>query len=222
MKRVVFRYLSKVVLIITLLGSLISFGGRVHAKEIESDLPTGNYPEGSISKTVSNLSRMDGTNLVGDTVEYTIVLSNESPFSTWKQVELIDELPKEVDFNSNLGVTVNNQSTPYSLDENVTLSLSLGNLNGEDRTLQKEFVPKDVLVVKFQAIINQKALGQFFMNSAEARGTDLDGDPQNVTAQDGGIQVLDTQVEGVINVRYQDVTGNELAEPVVLTGKVGE
>jgi uncharacterized repeat protein (TIGR01451 family) len=53
----------------------------------------------NVEKSSVNLTRDDGTNLVGDTIEYTVVASNDGPIrSIWADAVMTDELPDKVTF----------------------------------------------------------------------------------------------------------------------------
>ena len=213
--------LINLLLVITLF--LPGFSSSVKAYQVDSEFETEMPASGNVTKLVKNLSRDDGTNMVGDILEYTVVLSNEQELSTWRNVKFLDTLPEELDFEDSSGMTINDVPTLFDVEGVRTISLALGDLHGEDWTRENVFVPKDIVTLKFKAKINETAYGKTIINTAYGYGWQGVTDPKkhDASGQDQGIQVLGKQT-GLVTVRYQDTTGNPLAEEQQLSGEIGE
>ncbi|MGM0123753.1 hypothetical protein IGI37_001127 [Enterococcus sp. AZ194] len=216
------KYLKKLKIILSCLIMILPtiLGGiNVQAIDIGAGIDTGGAPVGYTKKEVENITTTDGINRVGDVLEYTITLSNDEPFSTWKNITVFDTLPSGIDFNNESGVKKNGQSIAYTYGQsNRELAVPIGNLAGDDETLEGIVTPKEIIRLQFRARINETASGTTITNFVSA-----EGDTVSAQAQDTGIVVEKmVKVGAPVTVIYQDEEGNSLSENTQLSGNVDE
>jgi fimbrial isopeptide formation D2 family protein len=203
------------VMVIIILGNTT----KVQAIDVEDEIEAGGAPVGCVTKEVQNITTQDGLNRVGDVLEYTITLSNDEPFSTWKKVKVFDTLPMGLEFIAEFGVIKDGSLTTYSYGTaNRELAIPVGDLLGEDETVSGVISDKDIVVLKFRATISESAQGTTITNYVSA-----EGDNAYAEAQDGGIFVEElSKAGGSITVHYQAEDGEALCEATQLDGTIDE
>lgn len=162
----------------------------------------------SSTKTSQNVSRTDGTNHVGDTLEYTITVKNNGDIkSLWKDIKVIDVLPTQVDFISG-SVKIDGvpAGTAADYDDAAgTLTVSVGNIAGGKEK-----------VVTFEAQVNKSAYGDTFKNTASITG---DGGEEEIEEPGGGTDVVDKSATPVIDAITEGdstVTGTGVPEAEIM------
>jgi fimbrial isopeptide formation D2 family protein len=170
---------------------------------VETEIEGGGLPKGNVVKEVENLTRSGGTAVVGDVLEYTMTVSNDEAFSTWKNVKLFDTLPTGIDFDSASGVTIDGVASQYRYNnQNRELIVSLGDLAGDDETMSGVITTKDIVVVKFKAVVNESAYNTTIYNSVYVEGDD--GTPGEDT--DDGITVESDTPKPAMTKAVENVT----------------
>ncbi|MDR0491994.1 MAG: DUF11 domain-containing protein [Oscillospiraceae bacterium] len=125
------------------------------------------------AKASTDLDRSDGTRRVGDTLRYTITVSNTGDTrSLWENIPIEDTLPTQVTFVTG-SVTINGASTSAYTFAGGVLSLNIGDLAGGQTK-----------VVAFDAKINDTAYGQTFRNTAKVDGVDVTEPDTNIPSVD--------------------------------------
>ncbi|WP_302964079.1 DUF11 domain-containing protein, partial [uncultured Adlercreutzia sp.] len=129
-----------------------------------------------VAKTAENLTRDDGTTAVGDTVRYTVTLSNSGPHTMWYGAVVRDVLPLGVDpLSGTIRLVAPDGSeceVPDSAYDPATrvLAVTAGDLAG-GRTA----------VLTFECEVTAEAVGADTGNVASAHGTrPSDADPSEV------------------------------------------
>lgn len=214
------KRISIIVSCFALLVGFILSVNPVKAIDVGAGIETGDSPVAYAKKEVKNISTTDGINRVGDTLEYTITLSNNGPFSTWKNINVVDTLPTGIDFQDTFPVLKDDAVATYAYNSsNRELSLTIDKLSGDDKTLEGVIVRKDVVKLKFRATINKTAAGKTIVNSVEAFGE------SNIatTTNDPGVYVDPIYNPGAnVTVNYQDTDGKALASPTQLVGNLDD
>ncbi|WP_302964075.1 hypothetical protein [uncultured Adlercreutzia sp.] len=119
-----------------------------------------------VAKTAENLTRDDGTTAVGDTVRYTVTLSNSGPHTMWYGAVVRDVLPLGVDpLSGTIRLTApdgSEREVPDSAYDPATrvLAVTAGDLAG-GRTA----------VLTFECEVTAEAVGADIGNVASAHGT---------------------------------------------------
>ena len=129
-----------------------------------------------VAKTAENLDRGDGTTRVGDTVRYTVTLSNAKAHTMWYGAVIRDEIPKGLEplagtirLTAPSGAEVEVPDSAYDPATRV-LAVTAGDLAG-GRTA----------VLTFECEVTEDALGADIGNVATAHGTrPSDADPSEV------------------------------------------
>jgi fimbrial isopeptide formation D2 family protein len=185
------------------------------AVSAETTIEGGGVATPNVVKEAVNLTRSDGTTMVGDILEYTITVSNDGDYSTWKQVNMYDNMPEGVEFDATSGVTVNGTLAPHSYNNaNRELIVALGDLAGADEDPNGVVSEKDIVVIKFKAVVNESAAGTVINNIVSLEGENADGE-----ASDGGIVVAGGSINPSMTKVSENVTsgttGNAAAGDIV-------
>jgi len=195
---------------------LISQGVNAFALDIGAGIDTGDLPAPNITKAAENLTRTDGTTVVGDTLQYTITIMNDEEFSTWKNVWLYDCIPTGLDFDAAVGVKVNGSAAPYDYNSgNRELSLFLGDIMGQDEDESGTIIEKEIIIVSFQAQVNESAYETTIQNTVS-----LEGDNGNGEATDDGTYVGSDVPDPAMEKKATNVTSG--AEGTAVVGDVLE
>lgn len=141
----------------------------------------------SSEKTSVNLTNHpDGTNHVGDTFQYKIVVRNTGDTkSLWKSVSVIDQLPEGLTFVDN-SVSIDGVTSPYDFI-NGTLTVPVGDLFGGTEK-----------VVTFEATVNEAAYGKAIKNTATVTGNDGE-DKEEIEEPGDGKEIVDKSAAPTIN-----------------------
>ena len=136
---------------------------------VEPSRIIGDDPEAgdvSISKRAENLSRTDGTTRLGDTIRYTIDLTNDHIGTAWMDAVVRDAIPAGLEPLANTikvtlpsGQTLNVSNDCYDPDTRM-LAVVIGELVGGQHA-----------VVSFDALVTEEALNADIGNIAAASGT---------------------------------------------------
>ena len=117
-------------------------------------------------KTAENLDRSDGSTHVGDTVRYTVTVSNAKPYSMWYDAVVRDEVPeglevleKSIKLTDAAGTVHDVPDSAYDVRSRV-LAVACGDLPGG----------ASVSVI-FDALVTEDAVGKDVGNTASAHGT---------------------------------------------------
>lgn len=117
-------------------------------------------------KEAQNLDRDDGSTHVGDTVRYTVTVSNSKEFSMWYDAVIRDEVPEGLEVLTNTivltdasGQTHEVPDTAYDVKTRV-LAVSCGDLPGGAS-----------VSVSFEVVVTEDAVGKDVGNTATAHGT---------------------------------------------------
>lgn len=214
-----YKKMSRVKLIISCLIIMVPLLLTSHASAIDvgAGIEVGGPPQGFVKKEVQNVSSVDGMNRVGDTLEYSITLSNDGPFSTWKDVNLIDTLPTGIDFFTEFGVIIDGVASTYQYEPSTReLTIPIGDLAGDDETLEGVVSYKDIVVVKLRATINQTASNTTITNHVLAEGKNSQAE-----AQDSGLLVESlTKIGAPVTVHYLDENLVPLTNSITLNGNI--
>lgn len=118
-----------------------------------------------ISKEAQNLSRDDGATYIGDTVGYTVVLSNSKLHTAWYNAVIRDPLPKGLEPVAGTIKLVDPAGNAHDVPDSAydpetrLLAVSAGTLLGGTQA-----------TLTFQCIVTEDALGADIGNVAEASG----------------------------------------------------
>ncbi len=118
-----------------------------------------------ISKEAQNLSRDDGATYIGDTVAYTVVLSNSKPHTAWYNAVIRDPLPEGLEPVAGTIKLVDPAGAAHDVPDSAynpetrLLAVSAGTLLGGTQA-----------TLTFQCTITEDALGADIGNVAEASG----------------------------------------------------
>ena len=117
-------------------------------------------------KTAENLDRSDGSTHVGDTVRYTVTVSNAKPYSMWYDAVVRDEVPeglevleKSIKLTDAAGTVHDVPDSAYDVRSRV-LAVACGDLPGGAS-----------VSVTFDALVTEDAVGKDVGNTASAHGT---------------------------------------------------
>lgn len=117
-------------------------------------------------KTAENLDRSDGSTHVGDTVRYTVTVSNAKPYSMWYDAVIRDEVPeglevleKSIKLTDAAGTVHDVPDSAYDVRSRV-LAVACGDLPGGAS-----------VSVTFDALVTEDAVGKDVGNTASAHGT---------------------------------------------------
>ena len=124
------------------------------------------------TKTAQNLTRGDGTTHVGDTIRYTIDVTNSREHTSWMNVVVRDDVPRGLEpLAGSIKLTLSD-GTEAQVPESVynrqtrTLSINVGDLPGGKKA-----------TVTFETLVTEEAIGADIGNVATAYGelpTDFD------------------------------------------------
>ncbi|MDF9825626.1 putative repeat protein (TIGR01451 family) [Breznakia sp. PF5-3] len=146
-------------------------------------------PQKQIQKTSKNLTSVDGTNNVGDMVEYTIVVKNNATnASLWDKINVYDYLPLGMSIDTNT-ITVNGSNiSNYVEKNNGDIIIPLNNLtNGQSAT------------ITYRGIILDSAVSKTIINTAEV---------DTLKAKDNGLYVSAKEKPSVVPDK-DDSTNNK-------------
>lgn len=148
-----------------------------------------------IVKSSENLSRQDGNTHVGDTIQYTVTVKNDSAQSTiWANAEMADTLPEGLELIEG-SVQLNGETAAYDYADR-TLRVALGDIvGGETR------------IVTFQATVDLKAFGKDITNSVSVWGKDGEEDKGGETTEDKDRVVKNRTVTGLVTPLYINELG---------------
>lgn len=117
-------------------------------------------------KEAQNLDRSDGSTHVGDTVRYTVTVSNSKEYSMWYDAVVRDEVPAGLEVLTNTikltdaaGATHDVPDSAYDVDTRV-LAVACGDLPGGAS-----------VTVTFEVVVTEDAVGKDVGNTATAHGT---------------------------------------------------
>lgn len=206
LKKGILKSVFAFMMVVAMVGSQFITASAV---DIGTETEVGKLPVPNIKKVVSNINRPLDETVVGDTLRYTITVTNDRNYSTWKNAVAFDELNAFLAFDQAYGVLRNGRTVNNAFDGVDLITVPLGNIAGADPGLNMKAT---VHTISFQAVILPAANQKEIKNTVIVEGINGKGE-----ASDVGTGVIGNTAGGVITkVATNDTYPKPEDAPVVV------